>query len=453
MRGREVVVTRYWCEVAVVGGVARESVAVDVIDGRFAAIVVGVAAPDGAVRLRGITVPGLANTHSHVFHRALRSRTQADRGSFWTWRDLMYRAAGRLDPNSYRRLATATFAEMAGAGITAVGEFHYVHHQPDGTPYDDANAMGQALLDAAVAAGIRITLLDALYLHGGLDADGYRSVSSEQRRFGDESAGAWAARVSDLRPGAEQRIGAAIHSVRAVDPAAMTEVAAWSTDHDAPLHVHASEQVAENDACLAHHGRTPVGVLYDAGVLGRRCSAVHATHLTDDDVALLAASGSTVSMCPTTERDLGDGIARTDRFAETGIAMTLGSDSHAVIDLFEEARALELHERLRSQRRGIHGATELLAMATAEGHRSLGWDDAGDIAVGQRADLVAVTTGSVRTAGAGVSSAVEAVVFAATAGDVTDVVIDGRPVVTGGRHVSVDVPRELDAAITDVMES
>lgn len=434
------------------GGIARESVLVDVVDGRFAAIEVGVTAPADAVRLVGITVPGLANTHSHAFHRALRSRTQAGSGTFWTWRDLMYRAAARLDPDSYRRLATATFAEMAMAGITAVGEFHYLHQRPDGTPYDDPNAMGRALLDAAATAGIRITLLDTLYLHGGLQSDGSRPPSPAQRRFCDGSADAWAARVDDLRPDVAQRVGAAIHSVRAVDPAATTDVAAWAAGHDAPLHVHASEQVAENEACLARHGQTPVGVLHDAGVLSPRCTVVHATHLTEDDIARLAETGSTVSMCPTTERDLGDGIGPTARFAEAGVAMTLGSDSHAVIDLFEEARALELHERLHSQRRGVHASADLLHMATVEGHRSLGWHDAGDVAVGQRADLVTVTAHSVRTAGAGSSNAVETVIFAATASDVTDVLVDGRPVVTDGRHTSVDVARELDLAITDVME-
>lgn len=444
--------TRYWCEVAVVGGVARESVLVDVVDGRFVSIDVGVTAPAGAMRLAGITVPGLANTHSHAFHRALRSRAQAGPGTFWTWRDLMYRAAARLDPDSYRRLATATFAEMAMAGITAVGEFHYVHHRPDGTPYDDPNAMGRALLDAAATAGIRITLLDTLYLHGGLEADGYRPPSPEQRRFCDSSADAWAARVDDVRPDVGQRVGAAIHSVRAVDPAAMTDVAAWAADHDAPLHVHVSEQAVENEACLAHHRRTPVEVLFDAGALGPRSTAVHATHLDEEDITLLAQSGSTVSMCPTTERDLGDGIGPTARFAEAGVAMTLGSDSHSVIDLFEEARALELHERLRSQRRGVHASVDLLRMATVDGHRSLGWPDAGDIAVGRRADLVTVTTHSVRTAGAGTSNAIETVVFAATAGDVADVLVDGRSVVADGRHTSIDVACELDVAITEVME-
>ena len=168
---------RYFCDLAFVDGQVREGVLVTELDGRFVSVEPGADRGDNPVHLRGLTLPGLANAHSHAFHRALRSRTQADRGSFWTWRDLMYLVAERLDPENYHRLARATFAEMTLAGITSVGEFHYVHHQPDGTPYDDPNAMGEALLAAADEAGIRITLLDTLYLHGGLGPDGLSAVA------------------------------------------------------------------------------------------------------------------------------------------------------------------------------------------------------------------------------------------------------------------------------------
>ena len=442
--------TSYWCELAIVDGRPAAGVAIEVDAGRFRSIVSDVAAPPDAHRLSGLTIPGLANAHSHAFHRALRSRTQTERGSFWTWRDVMYRAAQRLEPDSYHRLARATFAEMALAGVTCVGEFHYLHHGPDGSPYSNPNEMGDALLAAASEAGVRMTLLDTLYLHGGLTADGYSPPSNGQIRFADADADAWAERVDMLRPSDTQRIGAAIHSVRAVDPLSMERVATCAGE--AMIHAHVSEQMAENVACSEYHHRTPLEVFAAAGVLSDRFTAIHATHLTESDLGLLAAAGSTVAMCPTTERDLGDGIGPTDRFAASGIAVSLGSDSHAVIDLLEEARAIELDERLRSRRRGIHSTPELLAMATAHGHRCLGWDDAGSIAVGNRADLVTVALDSVRTAGAPPDAALEAVIFAAGAGDVTSVVIDGRPVVVDGHHVHLAVAVELDASITALLD-
>ncbi len=443
----------YWCELALVDGHVVADVSVTVADGRFASVEPGTAPSAGSTRLHGLTLPGLANAHSHAFHRALRSRTQVEGGTFWTWRELMYCAAARLDPERYHRLARATFAEMVLAGITAVGEFHYLHHQADGTPYDDPNAMGEALLAAAADAGVRITLLDTLYLHGGLEAAGYLPVEGVQRRCRDRNADSWAERVALLRPSSSQRIGAAIHSVRAVDPESMSAAVEWAATTQAPLHAHVSEQLVENYQCLAHHTLTPTGVLQQAGVLDRRFTAVHATHLIDDDISALAATGSSVCLCPTTERDLGDGIGPTTLLADADVPMCLGSDSHAVIDLFEEARAVELDERLRSQRRGVHTVEDLVAMATVNGHHSLGWSDAGAIVVGGRADLVTIALDTVRTAGTTTANAAEAAVFAAAAPDVTHVMIDGSPLVVGGTHVRIDVAGELHAAITDLMES
>ena len=443
--------TQVWCESALVAGQPQRSVLLDIVDGRFASISIGTE-PGTATRLTGFTMPGLANAHSHAFHRALRSRTQADRGTFWTWRDLMYRAAERLKPDSYRRLAGAVFAEMALAGVSCVGEFHYLHHQLDGQQYSDPNEMGISLLAAAHDAGIRITLLDTLYLHGGLGQAGYNEPLATQRCFSDGTAEAWIDRVENLVSTETARVGAAIHSVRAVDPRSMRVVAEWAATHQTPLHAHVSEQIVENEACRAHHGQSPVGVLAESGALTNRFSAVHTTHLTDPDIEHLASAGATVVMCPTTERDLGDGIGPTSRFAEARMPMALGSDSHAVIDVFEEARALELDERLRSNERGIHTAPDLLAMATVHGHRSLGWDDAGTIAVGNRADLTTVRLDSVRTAGTNHETAVETAVFAATAGDVTDVHVDGRRIVTAGIHATINVAAELDASIKELMD-
>ena len=338
----------------------------------------------------GLTLPGLANCHSHAFHRALRGRTQTERGSFWTWREQMYAVAAELTPDSYFELARETYAEMRATGITAVGEFHYLHHQPDGTPYDDPNEMGKALLAAADEAGIRIRLLDTCYLAAGFG----REPEGVQVRYSDGDAHAWAERLAAFD---DPRVGAAIHSVRAV-PRDQLKVVVEAAE-GLPLHVHLSEQVAENEACLAATGLTPTQLLAEAGALGPLTTAVHATHLTDDDIRLLGESHTNVCFCPTTERDLADGIGPARRLHDAGATLTLGSDSHAVIDLFEEMRAVEMHERLASQQRGHWSALELLAAATYDGHRSLGFDDAGRIAEGQRADLVAVDLDSVRTAG------------------------------------------------------
>jgi formiminoglutamate deiminase len=360
----------------------------------------------------GLTLPGLANCHSHAFHRALRGRTHGvdrnrQRGSFWTWREQMYAVAAELTPDSYFELARETYAEMCATGITAVGEFHYLHHQPDGTPYADPNEMGKALLAAADEAGIRIRLLDTCYLAAGFG----REPEGVQVRYSDGDAHAWAERLAAFD---DPRVGAAIHSVRAVPPDQLKVVV--EAAQGMPLHVHLSEQVAENEACVEATGLTPTQLLADAGALGPLTTAVHATHLTDVDIRLLGESHTNVCFCPTTERDLADGIGPARRLHDAGATLTLGSDSHAVIDLFEEMRAVEMHERLASQLRGHWSALELLGAATYDGHRSLGFDDAGRIAEGQRADLVTVDLDSVRTRGTGTTP--ETLVFAATAADV-----------------------------------
>jgi formiminoglutamate deiminase len=446
-------VTAYWCELAWLGGESAEArVLIDVEEGRIAAVTPGAPAPQsGAVRLDGLTLPGLANAHSHAFQRALRGRTHHGTGSFWTWRDEMYRAAERVEPDTYLALARATYAEMAMAGMAAVGEFHYLHHAPGGTPYDDPNAMGRALIQAASEAGIRITLIDACYLHGGIGepADG------AQRRFSDGSAERWVERVDALGLGDQPeavRIGAAIHSVRAVDPDSAATVASWAHDHGRPLHAHVSEQPAENEACLEAYGRTPTAVLADAGAMGTRFTAVHATHLSDADVRILGDTAACCCVCPTTERDLADGIGAMRRLVDAGAWLSLGSDSHAVIDMFEEARAVELDERLASGERGRHAGAALMRAATADGHECLGWDDAGRIQPGARADLVTLGLDGVRLAGTERDHALEAAVFAATAADVRHVLVDGNEIVKEGRHATIDVSRELDDAIRAVTE-
>ena len=443
----------WWCEHAWLGsGSVTEGVLVTVADGRITAIDTETTPPPNSHRLRGLVIPGLANAHSHAFHRALRARTQRDRGSFWTWRDLMYRAAERLNPERYRRLTRAVYAEMALAGITSVGEFHYVHHDVGGTPYADPNAMGQAVIDGAAGAGVRLTLLDTCYLSSGPDG---APLAGPQERFGDGTGDRWAERVEELRQqlGTQRsvQVGAALHSVRGVPVDQMPDVVEWASVHGVPLHVHSSEQTREVEQCLAVHGRTPTGVLRDVGALGPRTTAVHATHLTAEDIADMDRTSTGVCFCPTTERDLGDGIGPAPALLAGRGLFSLGSDSHAVIDLLEEARAVELDERLASQTRGTIAADRLLRAATYDGHHALGWADAGELVVGARADLVAVQMDSIRTAGGGAT--VENVVFCAAAPDVTDVIIDGRTVVVDRKHVAVpDVEADLTSAIADLMD-
>lgn len=424
--------TAYLLERAWVDGTVRDDVLVEVVDGRFATV-----APDApgadAERVPGLALPGLANCHSHAFHRALRGRTQRGSGTFWTWREQMYDVAARLTPETYHRLARAVFREMLAGGVTTVGEFHYLHHRPDGTPYDDPNAMGHALAAAAEETGIRLVLLDTCYLSSGFGA----SVTGAQVRCSDGSAAAWAQRVAAL---SGVRVGAAVHSVRAVPRA---ELAAFRGL--APLHVHLSEQPAENDDCRAAYGVTPTRLLHDEGLLGPGTTVVHATHLTDEDVALLGDTGTTACFCPTTERDLGDGIGPGRRLHEAGARLSLGSDSHAVVDLFEEMRALELDERLASRTRGHWPAADLLAAATR--HDSLGVDDAGALSVGHRADLVVLDTGTVRTAGTGADE--HTAVFAAGAEDVVATMVDGRWVAR--REDRPAIGRELAAAVEEVL--
>lgn len=443
--------TTYLADYAWLGG---DKVDVDVlieVDGsRIRSVTPGTpgsASPAGATRLRGLTLPGLANAHSHAFHRALRGRTHRGGGTFWTWREDMYAIAGRLSPDSYFALARAAYAEMALAGITTVGEFHYLHHSPGGRPYAEANAMGEALIAAASDAGIRITLLDACYLTG---APG-QPLAGSQLRFGDGDAAAWADRVSALTGSDHARIGAAIHSVRAVPVDQLATVADWAAARGAPLHFHLSEQRAENEACQQHHGCTPTELLARHGALGDLSSAVHATHLTDGDIAALGSSRTTICMTPTTERDLADGIGPARELAHAGSPLSLGSDSNAVVDLLEEARALELDERLRTERRGHWSASALLRAATADGHASLGWSECGRIAPGQLADLTTMSLGSVRLAGWQSGTLLESAVFAGAAQDVTDVIVGGNEVVRDRRHLAVgDVAGELHRAITGI---
>lgn len=452
----------FWCEYALLQptssdtGKVESRVLIKTDNGLILSATAGAEQTPEATKLSGLTIPGMANTHSHAFHRALRGRTHEGTGSFWTWRDQMYAVAQKLTPDSYYQLARAVYGEMVLAGITAVGEFHYVHHQPDGTPYADPNAMGLALLAAATDVGLRITLLDTAYLRGGIagtSPDGYLSIDERQQRFSDGSVENWTDRVSDLLGASDSdrvQVGAAIHSVRALTVSEMKQVGGFVNKNDLPLHVHLSETLTENHECENAFAVSPTELLERADVLSQRLTAIHATHMSDTDINLLRLYQSGVCMCPTTERDLADGIGPSTRFAEAGIDISLGSDSHAVIDMFEEARAVELNERLLSHVRGNHSIDALAAMTSTNGCRALGWQG-GRIQVGQLADFVSVRLVSIRTAGSDQNTALGSVIYSASPTDVDSVIIGGEVVVTGGKHRSVDVAAELATSIHQVL--
>lgn len=434
----------FHCASAWLGG---EELAADVLveeeSGTIVAVHEGVAAPRDAHRFAGVVLPGLANAHSHAFHRALRGRGERARGSFWSWRELMYDLAGRLDPESLRELALAAFAEMACAGYTAVGEFHYLHFDPDGRRYG-GHAMEQALAGAARDAGVRLTLLDACYLEGG-PGEGVQGV---QHRFADGSVGAWCERVDALADELDDEVvlGAAIHSLRAVPPEAAARVAAWAAGRGAPLHAHVSEQQGENEAVLAAYSATPTAALDRAGALGPGFTAVHATHLTASDRSALGRSGSSVCICPTTERHLADGIVELTALRGAGARVCLGSDSQSVVDPFEEQRCLEGHERLRSFERATMTPGERLTAAATAAHHAIGRPRGGALRPGAPCDLVHIGLRSVRLAGTG-DDPLAALAAAATAADVVDVVVGGAPVVEAGRHRRFDVAELLERSV------
>ncbi|WP_299165435.1 formimidoylglutamate deiminase [uncultured Arthrobacter sp.] len=402
----------------------------------------------GDLVLDGVVFPAAANAHSHAFHRVLRGRTHAGTGTFWTWRNAMYQAAAVLTPEVYEELGTAVYTEMVAAGWTSVAEFHYVHHRPDGTPYGEPydggpHALELALARAAVTAGIRLTLLDTCYLSSGFGAP----ILPEQARFSDGTAEAWLTRWQSLRatvaesfPASEVSVGAALHSVRAVDEPALAFIAR-NLPGDVPLHIHLSEQPAENRDCLEATGTTPTGLLARHDLLSERLTVVHATHLTPQDIDLLGNARVTVAMCPTTEADLADGIGPARALQDAGAVVALGTDQHAVVDPWLEMRALEHGERLAGGRRGRFSPGDLVRAVAAGGARAQGRVPAG-LVPGQVCDLVALDHASARTVG----SSPAQLPMTATAQDVNAVVVGGELLVLNGRHSRLGLPGPLLAA-------
>lgn len=390
---------------------------------------------------RGIALPGIATVHSHAFQRALRGRTQRrvqEAGSFWSWRGLMFALAEKLDPETLYDLSHYAFVELALSGVTCVGEFHYVHHDAGGVPYGDRTVLAEAVTRAALDAGLRITLLRVVYQRAGYG----RVLEAGQRRFVDVDLDDALRDVEALAQRyaghARVKVGLAPHSARAVDREGLRRCAAFAQAHAMPLHSHVSEQRRELFECLAEYGVTPVELFDEVGALDARFTGVHATHLRPGEAERLGKAGATACVCRTTERDLGDGFPDLRAFVANGVRLTVGTDSHASSDPFEEARAMELDERCRVEAR--HAALEapqLLEALTAHGYAALGWD-ANDDRVVLREDDPALAF----VHREGDAALDDVVAFHASGRAVRDVWVGQDRVVEDGRHAGYERARE-----------
>jgi len=382
-------------------------------------------------------IAGMPNLHSHAFQRAmagLAERQSDANDSFWTWRELMYRFAGRITPETQFAIASQLFVEMLEAGYTSVCEFHYLHHQPDGQPYDDRAAMAQAIIAAARATGIRLTLLPVLYMSGGFDG---RALGERQRRFG-HTLDAYLALLQSLRALEDPmlRVGVAFHSLRAVPELALREVMAAIDDPTMPVHIHIAEQIGEVQDCLAIRGARPVEWLLANAPVDSRWTLVHATHLEAGEIGGIARSGATVAICPTTEANLGDGLFPLHDYLQASGHWGIGSDSHVSVSPVEELRWLEYGQRLVTRRRNIAVSAaqpstgELLyGQALAGGLRSAGQAQA---AAG---DFVVLDDAAPVLAGATVDDLLDRLVFAGNRGMVDETHVGGARVVAQGRHL------------------
>ncbi|HEY7211704.1 MAG TPA: formimidoylglutamate deiminase [Bryobacteraceae bacterium] len=409
-----------------------------------------------AARLKSCAVlPGFVNAHSHAFQRAIRGRverrTGAGQDSFWTWREGMYRAANRLTPDDVFDVARMAFVEMLAAGITTVGEFHYLHHAPGGTRYDDPNLLALQVIRAAQDAGLRIALLRSAYARAGWQ----KEPDARQRRFITEDYDEFLRHTEALVNAAAKLsarefawAGLAPHSIRAVPLAYLRECIAYARQHDFIIHMHLAEQPAELEACRAEYGCTPVELLDRNGLLDRRFTAVHATHTSNAEIAAIARASANVCACPTTERNLGDGIAPADCWAKAGIDVCFGSDSNVQIDMLEDARELEYHLRLEYGKRSMLEASCLLEHATRGGARSLGAPGS-ELLIGRPADFSVLDLNDLSLAGADIDSLPEQIVFAARRAAIRDVYVAGRPVIKDRRHARQE---EITARFIEVQK-
>ena len=394
-------------------------------------------------------LPGLVNAHSHAFQRVIRGRTerrsQHTNDSFWTWREQMYSAANRLSPEDIYVASRMAFLEMALAGITAVGEFHYLHHAPDGSRYDDPNLLEREVIRAARDVGLRIALLRVAYARAGYQTE----PNPQQIRFIESSPDEYLSHLEKLLAAPELNnkedawVGVAPHSVRAVPLDYLKTVVEFANARGLPVHMHVAEQTAEVAACIEEYRRSPVALLDTEGLLSERFTAVHAIHVTPKAIGALARAQANVCACPTTERNLGDGVVPVDGYFNAGVAVSLGTDSQTQIDLLEDARELEYHLRLQHTARNVLApesdtnesalARRLFACATASGATSIGFDG-GTLEPGAPADFFTVDLNDPSIAGSSSENLLPNIVFSLSRTAIKDVVVSGKQIVAGGRH-------------------
>jgi len=458
---------------------------------------------------RRAILPGMVNAHSHAFQRVIRGKTEyrsnersfsgglppsgsgssptlnKSKDSFWTWREMMYSAATRLTPEDIYDASRMAFLEMAMSGITAVGEFHYLHHAPDGMPYDDPNVLAKEVIRAASDVGLRIALLRVAYARSGFQTE----PNPKQARFIETDPGTHLKNLERLirdldrgisptvREGSSSIaesgalphgrasdtvwIGVAPHSIRAVPLPYLKEVVAYANEQDLKVHMHVAEQPAEVSACIEEHGRTPVALLETEGLLSDRFTAVHAIHVTPKAIPSFAKTGAMVCACPTTERNLGDGVVPADEYLKNGVAICLGTDSHTQIDLLEDARELEYHLRLQRLERAVLDqqsqasslksqalAALLFDCATVNGARSVGAPN-GSLDAGKPADFLTVDLDEPSIAGASTDDLLPTIVFSSSRAAVREVVVGGKPIVSEGQHL---IQEEVVERFTDLQK-
>jgi len=393
-------------------------------------------------------VPGLINAHSHAFQRGIRGKTEylvagREAQDFWTWRQEMYAAALGYDADQVQAVSRLAFMEMALSGITSVGEFHYLHHQPDGQPYADPNELAHRVIAAAREVGIRIALLRVGYQRAGFG----RTAEAEQRRFVEADVDTYLRRLDDLQTRWKNdplvSVGLAPHSIRAVPENWLRAMGEYAQAKDLALHIHACEQRREIDESLAEYGRAPIAALAEMGVLSERLSIVHGTHLADEEFELLAQTRPTIVACPTTERNLGDGFLPAKKLVAHEVPICLGSDSHTNIDLWEEMRLVEYHERLRHEKRNVLASAKsprtadiLWPMGSQNGARALRIP-AGNFAPGTHADFVAVDLGHITLVGSDAQSLLPNMILSMTPAAVRHVFVGGEQIVAHGRLTRV----------------
>jgi formimidoylglutamate deiminase len=416
--------------------------------GSIVKIVAGEGASPTTGKRRAV-LPGLVNAHSHAFQRVIRGRTEhrtkVSVDSFWTWREAMYRAASRLTPEDIYDASRMAFMEMALSGITTVGEFHYLHHAPDGSAYDDPNLLSKQAVRAARDVGLRIALLRVAYARSGFETE----VNSRQTRFLETNPDLFLRNLQQLRSDLvgqknEAWVGIAPHSVRAVPLDYMKAIIGFAHEQRLPVHMHLAEQPAEVSACIHEYGRSPMTLVETEGLLSDCFTAVHAIHVTPKAIHAFAGSGAMICACPTTERNLGDGVVPIDRFFKDGVRVCLGTDSQTQIDLLEDARELEYHLRLQLGERAVLApdsddksalASRLFDSATISGAESLG-APGGKLASDELADFFTIDLDDPSIGGATSEDLLTAVVFSLLRTAIKDVFVGGKQIVFDGRHAA-----------------